>query len=431
MCPSVANSHAIASHNCPIAATPCDRRPKEPLAMSYHHESDPQQTPQHSGADPTEAYQATAEWDPISEDEAWAQDAEDESWTEEPEGSWHDGPTGARWEQHAGEDWDDEAEEAAGGVAGAKQTFSVAADKITRWFSGLDRRPEYEEHFTGGDPVAAVDPESVHDEAFPQPEPGMGGGRRAAAERAVAANRRRSVAVTRDNPKASAAFARGSAHAARALRGARDRYVVAPEPIEEDDAVDEPLPELMGGEGAAPFAVAPLGYNRQAVDEHLAELERELSELRDGRGGVPVAEPPMSVQEELERIGEQTASILVVAHDKAHETTQMAQEQADRCISDAAANATAITEEAQAKLREIEAETEAVRRRRDSLIADARGVAASLVALADEADGRFPAEPSPIVASATATEAESDTPAESVASEPSPADGMTIAFRPQ
>ena len=67
----------------------------------------------------------------------------------------------------------------------------------------------------------------------------------------------------------------------------------------------------------------------------------------------------MSIQEELERIGEETASILVVAHDKAHETTRMAQEQAERCISEATANAAAITAKAQAKLRELDAETEA------------------------------------------------------------------------
>jgi cell division septum initiation protein DivIVA len=396
--------------------------------MSYNHESDPQPTPPESGVEETEAYQATAEWDPVSEDEAWAQDAEDEEWAQESDQPWHDGPTGARWEQHAGDDWEDEeAEESAGGVAGAKQSFSVAADRITRWFAGLDRRPEYEDHFQGGDPVAEVDPNGPHEaDEFPTSERGIGAGRRAAAERAVAANRRRSVAATRENPKASAAFARGSSHAARALRGARDR-VVAPEPIQDDEPAYEPLPELMGGDGAARFAVAPLGYNRAAVDEHLADVERELAELRAEHPEAPVAEPPMSVQEELERIGEQTASILVVAHDKAHETTKIAQEQAERCISDATSNAAAITDEAQAKLREIEAETESVRQRREQLIADARTVAASLVALADEADGRFPA-PSP---TSVVAEPEADAASDEAAAEPEPADGMTVAFRPQ
>ena len=100
-------------------------------------------------------------------------------------------------------------------------------------------------------------------------------------------------------------------------------------------------------------------------------------------------EAPMSIQEELERIGDETASILVVAHDKAHETTRIAQEQADRCISDAAANAVAITEEATRKLQELEAETDGVARHRERLIADVRNISGSLQSLADDAERRF------------------------------------------
>jgi hypothetical protein len=134
------------------------------------------------------------------------------------------------------------------------------------------------------------------------------------------------------------------------------------------------------------FPVAALGYNRAAVDEHLMGLERELAELRAER-----PEPPISVTEELERIGEQTASILVVAHDKAHETTQLAQEQAERCVADAAANAVAITAEAKQRLSELDGETDSVWRERERLLEDIRVVSASLATLADEASERFPA----------------------------------------
>jgi DivIVA protein len=134
------------------------------------------------------------------------------------------------------------------------------------------------------------------------------------------------------------------------------------------------------------FPVAALGYNRAAVDEHLMGLERELAEMRAER-----PEPPISVTEELERIGEQTASILVVAHDKAHETTRLAQEQAERCVSDAAANAVAITAQAQERLRELDGETDSVWRERERLLEDIRVVSASLATLADEASERFPA----------------------------------------
>ena len=97
----------------------------------------------------------------------------------------------------------------------------------------------------------------------------------------------------------------------------------------------------------------------------------------------------MSIQEELERIGEETASILVVAHDKAHETTRMAQEQAERCIADAAANAVSITEEAKRKLAELASETDGVSRRRERLIADVRNISRSLESLAVDAERRF------------------------------------------
>jgi cell division septum initiation protein DivIVA len=151
-------------------------------------------------------------------------------------------------------------------------------------------------------------------------------------------------------------------------------------------------PPAGGGDDAdsARFPPAPFGYNRTAVDEHLAELERELSQLRAQHA------PTASITDELERIGEQTASILVVAHDQANETTRLAQEQADRCVADAAANAVQMTAEAKAKLRDLDAETDAVWRERERLLEDVRVVSAALANLANQASERFPAaEPAP------------------------------------
>ena len=121
------------------------------------------------------------------------------------------------------------------------------------------------------------------------------------------------------------------------------------------------------------------------MDEHLARQERELDALRAKHA------PMASITDELERIGEQTASILVVAHDQAHETTRLAQEQAERCVSDAAANAVQITAEAKEKLRDLDAETDAVWRERERLLEDVRVVSAALANLANQASERFPA----------------------------------------
>lgn len=133
------------------------------------------------------------------------------------------------------------------------------------------------------------------------------------------------------------------------------------------------------------FPIGPIGYNRGAVDERIAELEQELAELRDSN-------PAISITDEIERLGEQTASILVVAHGQAHETTRLAQEQADRCLADAASNSEAITAEAKRRLHELDNETDSVWRERERLLDNARDVGLALIALAEEAAERFPAD---------------------------------------
>jgi cell division septum initiation protein DivIVA len=135
------------------------------------------------------------------------------------------------------------------------------------------------------------------------------------------------------------------------------------------------------------FPLARLGYDRDTVDEHVAELERELAELQTR---APSAE---AVSAEIDKIGEQTSAILTVAHDRAHEMTRQAQEQADRCLADAASNAVMITEDAKRRLRQLDIDTDAVWRERARLIEDVRSVSSALATLADDAVERFPAEP--------------------------------------
>lgn len=154
--------------------------------------------------------------------------------------------------------------------------------------------------------------------------------------------------------------------------------------------------EEPGAETAGPpprFALVRYGYSPADVDRRLDELEGELAErARTIKELSEQVKPPMSITEEIERIGEQTASILVVAHDQAHETTRRAQEQAERCIADAAANAVAITAEAKERLRELDEETDSVWRERERLLEDTREVSARLGTLVDEALARFPAD---------------------------------------
>ncbi len=136
----------------------------------------------------------------------------------------------------------------------------------------------------------------------------------------------------------------------------------------------------------SPFPVVRSGYDRKAVDEYVGELEREIDELRAR------ASSDGAVSDEIKRIGEQTAAILQTAHQQAHETRRKAQAEADKCLSDAAANAIAMNEEAKQKLRHLDSETDAVWHERVRLIEDVRNVATALFSLAEDASDRFPPE---------------------------------------
>lgn len=139
------------------------------------------------------------------------------------------------------------------------------------------------------------------------------------------------------------------------------------------------------------FPIARSGYDCAAVDEHVAMLERELSEL-DHELAELRARPPAhdEVAAEIEKIGEQTSSILLAAHDRARETQREAQEQADRCIADAAAQAISITEEANRKRAEMETEMRRLSGERGRLLADMETLAGTLSTIAREAKQRFP-----------------------------------------
>jgi DivIVA protein len=132
------------------------------------------------------------------------------------------------------------------------------------------------------------------------------------------------------------------------------------------------------------FPTALHGYDRGAVDVHLAALEAEIEDLRAQRLPAP------AVEAELERVGEETSAILKVAHEQAADITRRARSQADRCVADAAANAVAMTEDAKRNLRQLDSETDAVWAERGRLIEDVRNVATALFSLAEDAADRFP-----------------------------------------
>ena len=137
------------------------------------------------------------------------------------------------------------------------------------------------------------------------------------------------------------------------------------------------------------FPVTRQGYDCDAVDAHVAELEDELAELErqldEARAHVPSRE---AVATEIERVGAQTSAILVAAHDEAQATVRLARTHADTVIADAASYAAALTEEATRTVQELEGRAASLNGEHERLLGEIRSTAGALHALADDAAHR-------------------------------------------
>jgi cell division septum initiation protein DivIVA len=121
------------------------------------------------------------------------------------------------------------------------------------------------------------------------------------------------------------------------------------------------------------------GYRRSAVDQHIAELERELTELDrelvELRAAATLRE---EVANEMRRIGEETAGVLIEAHNRREAIARAAEEEAQRRVADATAKATAITAESESRVRELEAQRQAIHRERDRMLENALAASAAI-----------------------------------------------------
>ena len=134
------------------------------------------------------------------------------------------------------------------------------------------------------------------------------------------------------------------------------------------------------------FATVWRGYDRAAVDEHIAALEDELAAVRAERA------PEHAIQEEIDRIGSDTAAILRVAREKADAISSRANAQADLLLAEAQAQAEATTRDAEARRRTFDADADLIWRERTRLIDDTRKLADCMLSVADDAVERFPPE---------------------------------------
>ena len=201
---------------------------------------------------------------------------------------------------------------------------------------------------------------------------------------------RRSVAVS-GPPKSRARFAELGDRLAGAFATPNQRQSDR-EHSDVNGSVDEE-PFVPWDHSPGRFPIVREGYDRPAVDHYVAELEQELTALdREIEQLREKASSGGEVRAEIERVGEQTSAVLIAAHEQAHQTTRLAQEEADNCIANAAAKALAMTSDAKEQLRELGHEKESLIHQRERLISDVRRLSAAMTTVADDADQRFAPE---------------------------------------
>ena len=131
------------------------------------------------------------------------------------------------------------------------------------------------------------------------------------------------------------------------------------------------------------FPVALRGYEREAVDAYVERVARLVAELEASRS------PDEAVRRALDQVGEQTSGILQRAQETASEVTARSRVQADDRLRDAEREATAITADAEERVRELEADFGRIWDERERLVDGVRELAERLLATADDAEERW------------------------------------------
>jgi DivIVA domain-containing protein len=183
-----------------------------------------------------------------------------------------------------------------------------------------------------------------------------------------------------------------------------------------DTLPDEPLAQVADPE----FPAAMRGYERAAVDAYVERVTRLVAELQ------ATASPRIAVREALERVGEETTSILRRAHEAADGVTSAAQAEAlelstrtraeadelanrsrqeadaltarsqteaEERLAEARREAAGMIAEAQQRAQDLDRDADLIWAERARLIDDVRRVMADLEQVATDADARYPAGP--------------------------------------
>ena len=136
----------------------------------------------------------------------------------------------------------------------------------------------------------------------------------------------------------------------------------------------------------ADFPTALRGYDRVAVDEYVRQTRRLVAELQATRS------PEAAVRRALERVGEQISGILQRAHETAEQITAQSRSEAEDRLEQARIEAAQVAEDAEERVKDLDADTDRIWLERQRIVADAEDLAGQLLALARTAAERFPAD---------------------------------------
>jgi DivIVA domain-containing protein len=127
------------------------------------------------------------------------------------------------------------------------------------------------------------------------------------------------------------------------------------------------------------FPIALRGYDRDAVDAYMLEVNRIIAELQVGRS------PQSAIRHALDQVSEETKGILERAHETADEITARSRAQAEGRIQRAEREAELVRRQADAYSEKIVVDTRLLWEERQRLIEDIRQLADDVLGTAEEA----------------------------------------------
>lgn len=162
-------------------------------------------------------------------------------------------------------------------------------------------------------------------------------------------------------------------------------WPAVPAPVEEEIQPMEDEIQPADEEIRPRFPYVRHGYDCAVVDEYVAGLEAELSDLDRTLAELRDQVETDAVSTEIKRLGEETSSVLIAAHETRETMLREAQAEVDRRLADAERQAGSIISAQETRARELQQRNDALRQERDRLLESVRSISTALAAVADSA----------------------------------------------